>query len=144
MNTTGNVEHRDPSRYLITARETAEIVHEALTADKADSAVRWLTEAVARLIESHGKDLPDGMFEEPAMTGDRKWDTVLATAFLYGANLCGTEELAWMFAERLDKEWLFGGDGYEAKEYRAFIRRETPALFLDRNILTRPRDWVNA
>ena len=92
MNTTGNVEHRDPSRYLITARETAEIVHEALTADKADSAVRWLTEAVARLIESHGKDLPDGMFEEPATTGDRKWDTVLATAFLYGANLCGTEE----------------------------------------------------
>jgi len=48
-----------------------------------------------------------------------------------------------MHAERLNEEWLYGGDGHESEEYRAFVRGETPAVFLDRDILTRPRDSVN-
>ena len=144
MNTTDNTHHRDQSRYLITAPDAAELVSSALAEDRTDTAVRWLTEAVARLIESRGVDIPDDMFEEPATTGDRKYDAVLATAFLYASNLCGVEAAAWMQAERLDEEWLWGGDGYESVAYRAFIRRETPAEFLERNVLCRPRDWVNA
>ncbi len=77
------------------------------------------------------------------MTGDHQFDTVLATAFLYAANLCGVPARAWMHAERLNEEWLYRGDGHESEEYRAFVRGETPAVFLDRDILTRPRDSVN-
>lgn len=47
---------RKPRQYLISAREVTEFVSGALLAGKKDSAVRWLTEAVARLIASQGQD----------------------------------------------------------------------------------------
>lgn len=144
MNATPNhTAHREPSRYLISARETSVLVRDALRAGKNDLAVRMLTEAVARLIGVGGTGIPDDVLAEPASTGDRKWDVILATAWLYAMTLCGVEASAWMHAERLDEELLFGGDGQESKEFKDYIRRQTPALFLDRNILTRPRDWVN-
>ena len=144
MNTTDNTHHRDQSRYLITAPDAAELVSSALAEGRTDTAVRWLTEAVARLIESRGVDIPDDMFEEPATTGDHQFDTVLATAFLYAVYLCGIDAPAWMYVERLEEEFLWGGDGHESEAYKDFIRRETPAVFLERNVLCRPRDWVNA
>ena len=141
---TDNTERREPRSYLIPARGVAAFVSGALLAGKKDSAVRWLTEAVARLIESQGQDLPAALLAEPETTGDHEFDVVLATAFLYASNLCGIEAPAWMHAERLDKEFLWGGDGHESEAYKDFIRRETPAIFLERNVLCRPRDWVNA
>ena len=144
MNATpNNTAHREPSRYLIGARETSVLVRDALRAGKNDLAGRMLTEAVARLIEVGGTGIPVDVLAEPASTGDRKWDVILATAFLYASDLTGIKAAAWMHAERLVEEWLWGGDGYESDEFKDYIRRQTPALFLDRNILTRPRDWVN-
>ena len=139
-----NTEHREPRSYLISAREVAEFVSGALLAGKKDSAVRWLTEAVARLIASQGQDLPVGLLAEPETTGDHEFDVVLATAFLYAVNLCGIDAPAWMYVERLEEEFLWGGDGHESEAYKDFIRRETPAVFLERNVRCRPRDWVNA
>jgi hypothetical protein len=133
------------SSYFITAPEAAALVREALSAGKIDLAIRQLTEAVARLVECRGVDIPDDMFEEPATTGDRKYDVVLATAFLYACNLCGVEEAAWMHTKPLDgDEWLWGGDGFESSEYRDLVRRDTPEEFLRAGILTRRRDWINA
>ena len=47
---------RKPRQYLISAPEVTEFVSGALLAGKKDPAVRWLTEAVARLIASQGQD----------------------------------------------------------------------------------------
>ena len=76
------------SSYFITAPEAAELVRDALSAGKNDLALRRLTEAIARLIENKGHNLPDDEFAEPDTTGDAKYDVALATAFLYAANLC--------------------------------------------------------
>ena len=130
--------------HLITAPQAAELVREALAAGNYDLAVRWLTEAVARLIESEGSNIPDNEFAEPDTTGDRRYDAVLATAFLYAANLCRVEAPAWTRVAPLTQPWLWGGDGFESAQYQAFIRSQTPTEFLERNILTRPRDWINA
>lgn len=53
---TDNTERREPRSYLIPAREVALFVRDSLSAGKKDSAVRWLTEAVARLIASQRQD----------------------------------------------------------------------------------------
>jgi hypothetical protein len=142
--TSDTAPHRDWSRYLITAPQVAGLARAALAAGRGDTAARWLTEAVARLIESDGRDLPAGMFAEPETTGDRRWDIIVATGFLYASQIVGIESVPWMHAKSLKHEWLYGGDGCEPEQYRNFIRSQTPAVFLDRNILTRPRDWTSA
>jgi hypothetical protein len=142
--TSDNAPHRDWSRHLVTAPQTANIVREALSTGRTDTAVRWLTEAVARLIESRGVGIPDDVFDEPATTGDRRYDVVLATAYRYAANLCGVVPPAWTYAEPPGgNEWLWGGDGFESSEYRDLVRRDTPEEFLLVRVLTRRRDWVN-
>lgn len=130
--------------HLIAAPQAAELVRDALASGKRGLAVRRLTEAVARLIESGGRDVPDAVFAEPGTTGDRHYDVVLATAFLYAANLCGVEAPAWTRMAPLAQPLLWGGDGFESEQYKALIRSQTPVEFLKRNILTRPREWVNA
>lgn len=132
------------SSYLITAPEAAKLVRDALSAGKSDLAIRRLTEAIARLIKSKGQNIPDDEFEEPDTTGDAKYDAVLAAAFLYAANLCQIEAPDWTRSAPLTRVWLWGGDGFESEQYKDFIRSQTPPEFLERNILTRPRDWVNA
>jgi hypothetical protein len=132
------------SPHLITAPEAAGLVRDALSAGKSDLAIRRLTEAIARLIESKGQDIPSDVFAEPETTGDAKYDAVLASAFLYAANLCRIEAPAWARSTPLKTTWLWGGDGFESEQYKEFIRQQTPSEFLERNILTRPRDWVNA
>lgn len=144
MNTLSTIEPMKVSSRLITAPEAAELVRDALSVGNSDLAIRRLTEAVARLIESGGRDIPGDAFAEPNTTGDAKYDAVLATAFLYAANLCHVEAPSWTQSAPLKNLWLWGGDGFESEQYREFIREQTPAEFLERNILTRPRDWVNA
>ena len=139
-----NTGRREPRQYLIPAPEAAEFIRNALLAGKNESAVRWLTEAVARLIESQGLDLPADLLAEPETTGERNYDVVLATAFRYATGIIGVEAPAWMHVECLPEEFLWGGDGHESEAYKDFIRRETPAVFLELNVLCRARDWMNA
>ena len=69
----------------------------------------------------------------------------LAGAVLYAAELCGFEPPAWaVAAPGLAEEQVYSGDEFESKEFKDFIRRSTPAVFLERKILTRPRDWETA
>jgi hypothetical protein len=132
------------SSYFITAPEAAELVRDALSAGKIDLALRRLVEAISRLIESNGQNLPDDEFAKPDTTGDTKYDAALATAFLYAANLCRIDAPEWTRVAPLEHTWLLGGDGFESEQYKDYIRSQTPTEFLERNILTRPRDWVNA
>ncbi|TQO20664.1 hypothetical protein FB472_2308 [Rhodoglobus vestalii] len=145
MNTTlGTIEAMTASPQLITAPQAAALVRDALSAGNSDLAIRQLTEAIARLIESKGKNIPADEFAEPETTGDANYDAVLAAAFLYAANICQLEAPGWTELAPLTELWLWGGDGFESEQYKSLIRSQTPSEFLERNILTRPRDWVNA
>ena len=134
---------RGPSQF-ITAPQAAALVRDALSVGNSGLAIRQLTEAVARLIESKGKNIPADEFAEPETTGDANYDAVLAAAFLYAANICQLDAPSWTEVAPLKELWLWGGDGFESEKYKSFIRSQTPSEFLQRNILTRPRDWVNA
>lgn len=145
MNTTlGTIEIMTAPAQLITAPQAATLVRAALSVGNSDLAIRQLTEAIARLIQSKGKNIPADEFEEPDTTGDANYDAVLATAFLYAADICHLEAPAWTELAPLKDLWLWGGDGFESEQYKNLIRSQTPSVFLERNILTRPRDWVNA
>jgi hypothetical protein len=142
--TLGTIEAMTASSQLITAPQAAALVRDALSAGNSDLAIRQLTEAIARLIESKGRNIPADEFAEPETTGDANYDAVLAAAFLYAANMCHLEAPGWTELAPLKDLWLWGGDGFESEQYKNLIRRQTPSEFLERNILTRPRDWVNA
>jgi hypothetical protein len=145
MNTSlGTIGAMPASSHLITAPQAAALVRDALAAGNSDLAIRQLTEAIARLIESKGTNIPADEFAEPETTGDANYDAVLAAAFLYAANICQIDAPTWTALAPLKDMWLWGGDGFESEQYKNFIRQHTPAEFLERNILTRPRDWVNA
>jgi hypothetical protein len=140
----GTIGAMTASSQLITAPQASALVRDALSAGNSDLAIRQLTEVIARLIESKGKNIPADEFAAPETTGDAKYDAVLAAAFLYAANICQLEAPGWTQRAPLKDLWLWGGDGYESEEYKNLIRSQTPPEFLQRNILTRPRDWVNA
>ena len=132
-------------QHIITMPEAAIFIRVALAASNHGSAIRMLTEAIARLLGSGGRNLPAGTLDEPASTGDPHFDAVLAAAVLYAVGLCGFVPPAWAVeAAGLPDERVYGGDGFESDAYKGFIRASTPAVFLERNILCRPRDWETA
>ena len=132
-------------QHIITMPEAAMFVHVALAAGDEPHAIRMLTEAIARLLGSGGRNLPAGTLDEPGPTGDPHFDAVLAAAVLYAAGLCGFVPPAWAVeAAGLPDERVYGGDGFESTGFKDFIRASTPAVFLERNILCRPRDWETA
>ena len=134
-----------PEAAMFVHVEAAMFVHVALAAGDEPHAIRMLTEAIARLLGSGGRNLPTGTLDEPGPTGDPHFDAVLAAAVLYAAELCGFVPPAWAVAAAgLPDERVWGGDGFESDAYKGFIRASTPAVFLERNILCRPRDWETA
>jgi hypothetical protein len=44
--------------------------------------------------------------------------------------------------EPLASEWLWDGDEKSSDAFRDFLSRDTPEVFLSRNILVRKRDWI--
>jgi hypothetical protein len=84
-----------PTSRLICAPQTAELARRYLAAGDPLNAVAILANAVAGLIESDGRNVPDGVLATPGSTGDFRYDAVLATAFPYAANLCWVEPPAW-------------------------------------------------
>ena len=134
-----------PYQHIITMLEAADLIRGALADGDKGHAIRMLTEAIARLLDSGGHNLPAGTLDEPGPTGDPHFDAVLAAAVLYAAELCGFVPPAWAVAAAgLPDERVWGGDGFESDAYKGFIRSSTPAVFLERNILCRPRDWETA
>ncbi|MHA6668593.1 hypothetical protein ACX3O0_06960 [Homoserinimonas sp. A447] len=127
---------------LITARAAASWVRASLEVGKVEPADRVITEAVSRIVMSHG-EIPDKAVAEPSTTGDRRYDVLIATAFCFALVTRGVEPLPWMTSPlALSEEWLWGGDGGETPELVEYVRERTPALFLAKGILLRKRDLI--
>jgi hypothetical protein len=129
---------------LISAAETAATVQHALDADDEPAAIRYLTEAVSRLIQAaHGAEISNDIVEAPRPIDDVRYATLIATAFAYAILTRGGNPMPWMTdVEPLTTEWLWDGDDSSSDAYRDLIRRDTPDIFREKNILTRPGDWI--
>lgn len=76
----------------------AELAREALEAGDEEGAYRIVTEAVAGLLGSGGRDLPAGVLDEPGSTGSAALDSTLAQAVAFSAPIGGYEAPAWAVA----------------------------------------------
>lgn len=107
-----------------------------------EAAIRDLTEAIGRLLNfaRSGGTIPQWAIERPKPTGDRTWDTFIATAFAYALERAGQRPLEWMTdVPPLAHETVPGDD--PSPEFRAWLRARTPEIFRSKNILSRPADW---
>ncbi|MHA6695621.1 hypothetical protein [Homoserinimonas sp. A520] len=138
----GRIVIRTAEGAYLSARTTASWVADALPAGRVASADRVITEAISRLIMSHG-EIPAAVTEEPTTTGDRKYDVLLATSFAFALMKRGVEPLPWMVSlPALSQEWLWGDDCGASVEYTEYIRARTPEIFLRKGILLRERDLI--
>jgi transcriptional regulator with XRE-family HTH domain len=138
---------RSPTASLIPTREIAKSIRGWLRGGEEWTAMLDMVEAAGR-IRALGA-LPEGglprwAVEEPASTGDRKWDTLLATGLAYSIEMIGGTPETWMDnVPPLSEPTMLTRDD-PGDEYRARLRVQTPARFLAKNILTRDRDWTTA
>jgi hypothetical protein len=129
---------------LISAADTAVTVQCALDSADEPAAIRYLTEAVSRLIQAApGAEISAEILAAPQSVSDVRYATLIATAFAYAMQTRGDEPMPWMTeVEPLDAEWLWDGEDSSSDAFRDFIRRDTPEIFRKKNILTRERDWI--
>jgi hypothetical protein len=129
---------------LISAADTAATVQRALDARDEPAAIRYLTEAVSRLIQAApGAEISAEILAAPQSISDVRYATLIATAFAYAVQIRGDDPMPWMTeVEPLDAEWLWDGDASSSDAFRDFIRRDTPEMFRKKNILTREQDWI--
>jgi hypothetical protein len=70
------------------------------------------------------------VLDEPASTGDVRYDTLLAVGLAYALSMHDLPAAQWMeAAPPLNPEWLWDGDGIASSEFREYIRRNVLALF---------------
>jgi transcriptional regulator with XRE-family HTH domain len=129
---------------LISASTTTQTMATSLRRGDQESAIRDLTEAVGRLIrfsEAHQTPVPDWVTSEPSgPTLDPAWHTYLATAFAYALERAHQPAEKWMSeAPALPNETAMGDD--PSPEFRAWLRAQTPPMFLAKNLLSRAADW---
>ena len=122
---------------VLTASDTARAVALALEQGDESAAIRYLTEAVSRLIQApSGADIPADAVAPPEPIQDVRYATLMATAFAYAMVTQDETPMDWMIdVEPLASEWLWDGDASTSAAIRALIRSDTPKNFLDKNIL---------
>ena len=132
---------------LISASTTARAMTASLRRGDEEAAIRDLTEAVGRLIrfgEASDAPVPEWVTSEPNLHAlSPAWFTYMATAFAYALECAHRAIPAWMLeAPALPHETAMGDD--PSPEFRAWLRAQTPPLFLAKNLLSRPADWAIA
>lgn len=126
-------------RLLATPRVAAAVAV-ALRDDDIPTVDRLLTELFGSIISTR-RELPPGILDEPESTGDKRYDTLLATGLAYALTTRGIAPMPWMEAvPSLNQEWLWDGDEASSPDYREHIRSQTPLIFLNKGLLLRDRD----
>lgn len=132
------------SAEFLSAADAAAEVRRALGAGNTGTADRFAAELASRILRAPADaTIPDSIFDEPGTTGSLEYDTLLATALAYGMLQRGLAPRDWMSAAaKLPDEWLWDGGYGGSPAFREFIRRNTPEMFLSKNILLRERDLI--
>lgn len=131
---------------LIPAETISRAMARSIRSGDKESAIRDLTEGVGRMIiaSDKGAQIPEWALTKPTKPiGSTLWDTFLATAFAYALERAGQTAPAWMTeAPALPEESAPGDD--PSPEFRDWLRKSTPDVFLKKNILSRAEDWAIA
>lgn len=123
-----------------TAARTAAAIRASLEKYDVEAADRLVTELLGRVIGAEG-DIPVGVLEEPGSTGDVRYDTLLAIGLAYALTVRGHPVAPWMKeVAPLTPEWLWDGDDDASPEFRGYVRRNTPPMFLAKGLLVRDAD----
>ncbi len=103
------------------------------------TAIRLLMDGVNRLPDAAAHGQLAEALQEPASTGDIRWDTLLAASIRYRLHSMGERAPEWTFKQPLDRFWFPIRGGF-LKAYNDMAR--TPAelqrvgIFMDRNGFT--------
>ena len=129
---------------FLSAAHSAAGVRRALEVGNVSSADRIIAEMAARILAASASEcIPDFVFDEPESSGALEYDTLIATVLAFSMIQRNLPPQAWMSsATKLPAEWLWDGGYGGSLAFRDLIRRDTPALFLEKNILLRPRDLI--
>lgn len=123
-----------------TAARTAAAIRVLLAKKDSEAADRLVAELLGRVIGAEG-DIPVGVLDEPGSTGDVRYDTLLAVGLAYALTVRGRPVSPWMEAVApLASEWLWDGDDVASPDFRSYIRRNTPPMFLEKGLLLRDAD----
>lgn len=123
-----------------TAARTAAAVRVSLEKNDVEAADRLVAELLGRVIAAEGA-IPLGVLEEPGSSGDVRYDTLLAVGLAYALTVRGRPVAPWMKeVAPLTREWLWDGDDIASPEFRAYVRRNTPPMFLAKGLLVRDAD----
>lgn len=127
-------------RRFPTAPNTAAAIRTALGQNNIEAADRLITELFGRVINASG-EIPAEALARPGSTGDARYDTLLAVGLAYALKTHGLPPAAWMDeVPPLSVEWVWDQDPDPPPEYREYIRRQTPPMFLAKGHLLRDRD----
>ena len=125
---------------FLTAARTAAAIRVSLEKNDDEAADRLVTELLGWVIGAEG-NIPVGVLEQPASTGDVRYDTLLAVGLAYALTVRGRPVAPWMEdVAPLAREWLWDGDDVASSDFRAYIRRNTPSMFLEKGLLLRDAD----
>jgi hypothetical protein len=129
---------------FLSAVGTAESIRRVLDEGNIEAADRLLTEAISRiLLASAGSAIPESILDPPQSTGSPEFDTLLATALAFALLKRGEAPRPWMLeVPALPAEWVWDGGYGVSLQFKDFIKRHTPPIFLAKNILLRERDLV--
>lgn len=126
-------------RHLLSARRTAELIRNELTKGDLDSAYRTLMQALSHLRAATTSEEISDFMVQPASTGDRKWDTFLASAIGYECASLSLNRPSWTNTEPLSEEWY--PSTFEHSDARVEQIRKSKSEFMAHyNILIRDRD----
>lgn len=134
-------------RDLIPTKTILEDIRERLAHDDTESVIILITEITGRL-RNLGAIPPGGLptwaTEEPPSTGSRYWDTYLATGMAYTLEQIGGRPEPWMDDAKPFPYLQTAGDEDLNPALRERLLAQTPARFLEKNIISRDRDWTIA
>lgn len=125
----------------ISVRDAADIIRIELSAGDVEMALRIVTQSATDFDKASTVQDVEDFLAPPSSTGDERFDVLIATIFRWKAAERGIELPEWTDVPPLRDEWIPGSIGEPLPEYADWVRKGTPPIFLEKNVLAFPKSW---
>lgn len=127
----------------LSAREAAEHIRWGLTRSDEKYAIRYVAQTISDLRATR-PDRLDEFLVEPETTGERKFDTLLATAIGWECSRQGLTPPAWTATPPLTSDWVVWPYGPLSARWAERIRARTPSAFAAKRIFVAENDLTRS